>query len=236
MMALDSDQIFKQIDDPSLREQIARKIRRAIVAGLLKPGDRLVETTLAKQMGTSRAPVREAIRLLEEEGYVVIVPRKGSFVITLTRQDIEEIFTLRTALESLAIELMLARIDLHPIEALEALVEEMRQAAENNDLAQVVDRDHAFHLWIVNRSHNSRLIRTWLQMSSQLRLFLSIKDRLYRNLNDVVDTHDPIIKAIRAGDLELAKKALVDHIVDAGKMVLDNLEGENEGGTTHAKR
>jgi DNA-binding GntR family transcriptional regulator len=235
-MALDSDQIFKQIDDPSLREQIARKIRHAIMAGLLKPGDRLVETTIAKQMGTSRAPVREAIRLLEEEGYVVIVPRKGSFVITLTRQDIEEIFTLRTALESLAIELMLARIDLHPIEALEALVEEMRQAAGKNDLAQVVDRDHAFHLWIVNHSRNSRLIRTWLQMSSQLRLFLSIKDQLYHNLNDVVATHDPIIKAIRAGDLELAKQTLVDHIVDAGKMVLDDLEGENERGATHAKR
>ncbi|MFQ5610555.1 MAG: GntR family transcriptional regulator [Anaerolineae bacterium] len=231
-MTFESSQIFRQVDDKSLREQVVNNIRQAIEAGALKPGARLVETAIAEQMGTSRAPVREAIRLLEEEGFVVSIPRKGSFVIKLKRQDIEEIYTLRTALESLAVKLALPHMTPAEIDELEALVNKMRQAAEERDISQLVEWDHAFHERIVDSSHNSRLIRAWLRMSAQLRLFFSIKDQLYDNPHDVVDTHYPIIEALRAGDIELAQKTLVDHIVEAGELVLTNLDDEDfEDGT-----
>ena len=219
--------VFKQIEDKSLRERVVNNIRRAIEAGALKPGTRLVETAIAEQMGISRAPVREAIRLLEQEGFVVSIPRKGSFIVQLKRQDIEEIYVLRTTLERLAIKLAFPHMTPEDIDALEVSIEKMRQAAEENDLSQLVEWDHAFHRHIIENSNNKWLIRAWLNMSSQLRLFFSIKDQLYDSLHDVVDTHFPIIEALRGDDVELAQEILAEHIVEAGELVLNHLNDDD---------
>lgn len=226
-MALESNDVFGQIEDKSLRERVVNNIRRAIVAGALKPGTRLVETAIAEQMGISRAPVREAIRSLEQEGFVVSIPRKGSFITKLKRQDVEEIYVLRTALEGLAVKLAFPHMTPEDIDELEVIIGKMRQAAEENDLSQLVEWDHAFHRRIVENSHNKWLIRAWLNMSAQLRLFFSIKDQLYDNPHDVVDTHFPIIEVLRGNDVEIAQDILAEHIVKAGELVLSNLDDED---------
>ncbi len=227
-MTFKTNDVFRQIEDKSLRERVVNNIRRAIEAGALKPGTRLVETAIAEQMGISRAPVREAIRLLEQEGFVVSIPRKGSFIIKLKRQDIEEIYVLRTTLERLAIKLAFHHMTSEDISELEMLIEKMRQAADDNDLSQLVEWDHAFHRRIIENSHNRWLIRAWLNMSAQLRLFFSMKDQLYDSPHDVVDTHFPIIDALRGDDVESAQEILAQHIVEAGELVLNNLGDEDD--------
>ncbi len=219
---------FKRVDDKSLRERAVSNIRQAIVSGVLKPGERLVETAIAEQMGISRAPVREAIRLLEHEGFVVSFPRKGSFVIELTRADIEEIYTLRTALEGLAIKLALPYFTSEEIDKLDVMVEKMHQAAENQDMFQLVEWDHAFHNHIVQMSRNDRLLQAWLRMSAQMRLFFTMKDQLFDNLDDVVDTHYPILKALRRGDVDITEKIMNEHIIEAGELVLTSLNKEED--------
>jgi DNA-binding GntR family transcriptional regulator len=226
IMAIEAKTIFKPIDEKSLKDRVVMNIRQAIATGIMKPGDRLVEADIATQMDVSRAPVREAIRLLEQEGFVMSIPRKGSFVIELDRQDIEEIYSLRTALESLAVRLAVPRMAPADIDELEALVDEMRQAADEKDVPQLVESDLAFHERIVSLASHGRLLETWLRMSTQLRLFFAIKDQLYDNLRDMVDTHHPILTAVRAGDVELAQQTISEHIVSAGELVLAYLDEE----------
>lgn len=223
-MKSDASSFFQQVEEKSLRDRVVINIRRAIEAGALKPGMRLVEADIAAQMGISRAPVREAIRLLEQEGFVRSIPRKGSFVVELTRQDIEEIYSLRSALEALAVKLASQHITKHDLDDLVVLVNEMRQAADSHDLPKLIESDLAFHERLVFLSNHERLIRTWMRMSTQLRLFLVIKHQLYENLGDIAKTHDPVLAALRTGDVNLAQQEISEHIIETGELVIASLD------------
>jgi DNA-binding GntR family transcriptional regulator len=218
--------LFTPVAEKSLRDHVATNIRQAIEAGALKPGDRLVEAEIAAQMGISRAPVREAIRLLEQEGFVTSTPRKGTFVVKLERQDIEEIYSLRSVLESLAVKLALPRLTPLEINELESLVNDMRQAADARDTPRLVETDLAFHQRLVCLSGHNRLLQDWLRMSTQLRLFFAMKNQLYENPRDVAESHQPVLDALRARNLEAAQQALTEHIVEAGQLVLASLDAE----------
>ncbi len=220
--------MFAPVAEKSLRDHVATNIRHAIEAGVLRPGDRLVEAEIAAQMGISRAPVREAIRLLEQEGFVTSAPRKGTFIVKLERQDIEEIYSLRSVLEGLAVKLALPRLTPLDIDELDALANNMRQAADARDMPRLVETDLAFHQRIVCLSGHNRLLQDWLRMSTQLRLFFAIKDQLYENPRDVAESHQPVLDALRAGDPDAAQRALTAHIVEAGQLVLASLEAEQQ--------
>jgi DNA-binding GntR family transcriptional regulator len=215
---------FTIVEEKSLRDHVTEDIRRAIEAGVLKPGNRLVEADIAAQMGISRAPVREAIRQLEQEGFVTTTPRKGTFIVELERRDIEEIYSLRSALEWLAIKMALPHMDAAEIDNLESIVNEMREAAEARDMSRLVESDMAFHRRIVVLSGHSRLLQDWLRMSTQMRLFFAVKDQLYENPRDIAETHQPLIDAFRAHDVEVAQRELSEHIVEAGELVLRRLD------------
>lgn len=225
-MTSDTNEVFKQVEEKSLRERVIGSIREAIESGAIKPGSRLVEASIAEQMGISRAPVREAIQHLEQEGFVRSIPRKGSFVIELARQDIAEIYSLRSALEGLAIKLAMPSITEKEIQDLEALVVDMGAAADKRDMSQLVESDHGFHEYLVRLSNNSRLVHAWLRMSAQMRVFFMMKDKLYKDPIDIVRTHDPIIEALRSGDPELAHDSLIQHIVEAGELVIASIDEE----------
>ncbi len=224
MTTTDEAKVFTHVEEKSLRDHVAENIRRAIEAGVLKPRDRLVEAEIAAQMGISRAPVREAIRLLEQEGFVTTTPRKGTFIVELERQDIEEIYSLRSALEGLAVKMALPHLDATEMDALESLVNDMREAAEARDMPRLVEADLAFHQRIVVLSGHNRLMQDWLRMSTQLRLFFAVKDQLYENTRDIAETHQPLLDALRARDVDVAQRVLTEHIVEAGQLVLTRLD------------
>jgi DNA-binding GntR family transcriptional regulator len=220
--------VFNRVHEKSLRDHVAESIRRAIEAGQLQQGDRVVEADIAAQMGISRAPVREAIRLLEQEGFVVSIPRKGTFVPKLTRNDIEEIYSLRAALEGLGVELALPRLTDLDLAELERLTQDMCEAADARDMPRLVESDLAFHQRLMCLSGHSRLLQDWLRMGTQLRLFFVMKGRLYENPRDVADSHQSVLEALRGRNIEVARRELSQHIIDAGRLVLDSLEQGDE--------
>jgi len=221
-MQKDLDEFFTPVSETSLRDQVADSIRRAIDAGVLSPGQRLVEAEIANQMGTSRAPVREAIRLLEQEGIVTNIPRRGSFIVELEEKDIEEIYSLRIILELLAVQEALP-LSVETLATLQELVDEMNDAADTNDMGMLVERDLEFHKTLVIQAEHGRLLEAWQRLSAQLRLFMAMKDKLYENPHDVADTHIPLLDALSAGDVEEAQSIIGEHILEAGELLLSNL-------------
>ncbi|MCC6187553.1 MAG: GntR family transcriptional regulator [Anaerolineales bacterium] len=220
--------MFSKLQERSLRDLVAESIRNEIEAGRLQPGDRVIEADIASQMGISRAPVRDAIRLLEQEGFVVSVARKGTFVPRLTRKDIEEIYSLRAVLEGLGVELAIPRLTEVDQAELEKLVAEMIAAAEARDMPRLVESDLAFHQRLMCLSGHSRLLQDWLRMNTQLRLFFAMKGRLYENPRDVAASHDSVLEALRDRDIPRARHELTHHIIDAGHLVLANMEPSDE--------
>ncbi|MBQ2047709.1 MAG: GntR family transcriptional regulator, partial [Schwartzia sp.] len=122
-----------------LREVVCETLRDAIRRGVLKPGERLMEIQLAEELGVSRTPVREAIRKLELEGYVIMMPRRGTYVANLSIRDINEVFEIRTSLESLSNGLAAERITNEELEQLQRLLVEIGNDIEKNDMEKIVE-------------------------------------------------------------------------------------------------
>jgi DNA-binding GntR family transcriptional regulator len=147
-----------EIRPTGLGHQVARALAAAILEGKIKGGDQLLEVELQKHFGVSRSPLREAFRELEKQGLVVIVPRKGTFVKRITRQDIEENFPVRAELEGLAARLAASRLDATGLEKLEALLGEMKAAVARGDTKTYYSRHLQFHETFIALSGNELLI------------------------------------------------------------------------------
>ena len=128
-----------------LREVVCETLRDAVRRGILQPGERLMEIQLAEDLGVSRTPVREAIRKLEMEGYVIMMPRRGTYVADLSIRDINEVFEIRTSLESLASGLAAERIDEDELEKLQRLLVEIGAYIKSGDMESIVRTDTEFH-------------------------------------------------------------------------------------------
>ena len=127
-----------------LREVVCETLRDAIRKGTLKPGERLMEIQLAEELGVSRTPVREAIRKLELEGYVIMMPRRGTYVANLSIRDVNEVFEIRTSLDSLASGLAAERITDEELERLQRLLVAIGGYIEANDMEKIVETDTEF--------------------------------------------------------------------------------------------
>ena len=141
-----------------LREVVFNSLRTAIIHGEFKPGERLMEMHLAKSLGVSRTPVREAMRMLELEGLVVMIPKKGAEVARITEKNLKDALEIRMALEELAAELACRRIDDAGREQLKTACEAFRKAVETRDLSAIVDADVAFHNVVYEATDNDRLV------------------------------------------------------------------------------
>ena len=128
-----------------LREVVCETLRNAIIEGVLKPGERLMEIQVSEELGVSRTPVREAIRKLELEGFVVMIPRRGTYVSDLSIKDINEVFEVRTALDVLAAGMAAERITDEELEQMERLLVELGGYIEQNDIEKIVEADSKFH-------------------------------------------------------------------------------------------
>ena len=140
-----------------LRELVCETIRQAIVDGVFSPGERLMEIQLADEMGVSRTPVREAIRKLELEGFVVMIPRRGTYVADISIKDINEVYEIRTSLEVLAAGLAAERISDEELETMQRLLVEIGQHIEDGNIEKIVEIDTAFHDVLYKASRNGRL-------------------------------------------------------------------------------
>lgn len=189
---------------------------RAIFSGQLKPGERIVETDVAVQMGVSRAPVREAIRDLVQAGLLVSVPRRGAFVISLTRKDALEIYTLRSSLECLAARLATQNVTGQDLAKMRDLVEKMQAAARVGNVETLLEHDLAFHGLIAELAQHKRLQTILQQINGQVRLFVfAATTRGRRNLQQMSNAHLGLLEALEQRDPDLAEERMRAHVASA---------------------
>lgn len=212
----------------SLSDGIIRVLRGAILGGELKPGSRLVESDTAERLGVSRAPLREALRALAEQGLVEMSPHRGTYVTMLSAEDAEEIYSLRSVLEAFAVKLASRYIGEEEIGQLQNCLNEMHERAAEGDRAGVVDKDLRLHTVLWQLSRHRRLIRTLMEMRSQVEMLVAVNTKLYEDLVQGIEDHQPIIDALRAGDWQLAARLLEDHILSSGDLVVQSLRESEE--------
>ncbi|SDF22645.1 GntR family transcriptional regulator [Sporomusa acidovorans] len=207
-----------------LREVVAETLREAIVAGTLKPGERLMEIQLAEELGVSRTPVREAIRKLELEGFVVMIPRRGTYVADLSIKDINEVFEIRTALDVLAAGLAVERITEDELEQLERLLVEIVELLDHqDDIEKIVEVDSQFHDVLYRASRNDRLVGIINNLREQFTRFRSISIQYPGRMRISVEEHRRLVEAIATRDTELAQQIAREHMENSEQTLLQDL-------------
>ena len=221
-----------------LREIVYETLRDAIRKKIYKPGDRIMESKIADELKVSRTPVREAIRRLEQEGYLFTIYHRGTFVPSVTLRDIEDIYAIRRALEALACSLLAERIhDDNEVSAEEPVIEvvghlrkllyKIAGYIEENDMDGIVETDMAFHDFLYRASNNSRLEGIIFNLRGQLTQYRTVSMTCPGRLEATLDEHRAIVEAIAAGDVESARKAAVVHMKNAEDTLLNHFEDRN---------
>jgi DNA-binding GntR family transcriptional regulator len=211
----------------NLRDQVEQSVRNAILDGTFHPGQRLVESTIADQLGVSRAPLREVFAALVREGLVVNIPRRGNFVVDFTDNDIEEIYSLRMLLELEALRRAIQRFKPEDHAELQDMVDRLGElVSSGSDPAEVVNLDLLFHARICRIAHHGRLFQAWDSMRAQTQLLIGLTSRTPYEPGEPRRHHQAILDAIQAADLPGAEAILVQHIEDAQRRARLALRGE----------
>ena len=197
------------IEQTPLRIQIAEMLRRAIVSGKLRPGSVLVEATLAEQMNVSRAPIREAIQILENDGLVETVAYKGKRVKPLTAREVEETYNLREVFEVMAVRRILQYG--RPVAALWAHCHEMDRAADAGDQDKLTAADEAFHRTLIQVADHDLLLASWNSLYLRIHQIMALRNTVQPNLFDISGTHPPIVRALEAHDVDEAVRLITEH-------------------------
>ena len=207
-----------------LREVVCEALRDAITKGILKPGERLMEIQLAEELGVSRTPVREAIRKLELEGYVIMMPRRGTYVANLSIRDVNEVFEIRTSLESLASGLAAERITVEELDNLQRLLVQIGIYIEKNDMEKIVETDTAFHGLLYQASRNQRLAGIISNLREQLTQFRKTSMSFPGRLKETLEEHRAIVEAIAQGDVRSAQKAAERHMEKSEQTLMTSMD------------
>jgi DNA-binding GntR family transcriptional regulator len=206
-----------------LRELVFENIRKAIVSGTFAPGERLMEIQMADDLGVSRTPVREAIRKLEMEGFVVMIPRRGTYVANLSIKDINDVYEIRISLDVLAAGLAAERIEPEEIEELQKLLLEITEANEAGDMDKIVQLDTAFHDVLYKASRNDRLSNIINNLREQITGIRGTSMRYPGRMADTIEEHRALVDSIAARDPERAQNAARVHLENAEHTLLKAL-------------
>ncbi|MFZ7133568.1 MAG: GntR family transcriptional regulator [Eubacteriales bacterium] len=211
-----------------LREIVFTTMREAIINGDFKPSQRLMEVQLAEKMGVSRTPVREAIRKLELEGLVVMVPRKGAYVAGLSSEDVKEVVEIRCVLEGLAAKLAAQKSTSEDIEKMKSIIENFEYATKNKRIPDLISYDSDFHEVIYQAAKNGKLIQMINGLREQVQRFRVAYFTQFHNTDILLEEHKNLLKAIINKDSELARKVAENHINTTEKLIT-KIEEKNTG-------
>ena len=199
--------------------QVARVLTKAIVEGRLPPGAKVVEAGIARELGVSRAPVREAARLLESQGLLVASPRRGFFVRQFAADDIDQIYDLRLCVERHAGVLAARNLTPETRDMLRRQIDVLHQTADLDDPARQVEEDYRFHRLICEVAGNRRLLRLFDDLASELRMVIGLIGRVYDDPHEIARTHEPVLAAIEQGHPERIVAHIDYHIGHAWRQV-----------------
>ena len=196
-----------------LRDVVFNTLRDAILTGKLVPGERLMENQLAEKLGVSRTPVREALRMLELENLVELVPRKGAQVLDMSEKDITNILEVRSALEGLATSLACKKMTKEDLQKLKSMEVDFEKAVADNDVDHFVDIDEDFHDLIFAATENDKLISIFRNLRIQLyRYRMAQAKNNETSMSTIVAHHRSIIRAIENHDAEEGASIAQGHI------------------------
>jgi len=211
-----------------LRDVVFKTLRQAILRGELEPGERLMEIQLAERLGVSRTPIREAIRKLELEGLVLMIPRKGAEVAKISESNLRDVLEVRRSLEELAIDLACQRMTEEELEELKVTQQKFALAIRNGDAMQIAETDERYHEIIYDSTKNARLVQILNNLREQMYRYRLeyIKDEDKRQV--LLVEHERILKAISLRHVQEAKQAIREHIDNQEITIRKNLKEQEE--------
>lgn len=212
-----------------LRDVVFNTLRQAILKGELKPGERLMEIQLANKLGVSRTPIREAIRKLELEGLVLMIPRRGAEVAEITEKNLRDVLEVRQALEELSVQLACDHITEEQIRGMERAAGEFQKALKSGDLTRIAEADVQFHDWIALATGNQKLIQLLNNLREQVyryRMEYLKSEEVYPQL---IREHEMLIEAIRSGQKEKATGIVCRHIHNQAEAISDEIRTKHSG-------
>ena len=204
-----------------LRDVVFNTLRKAILRGELKPGERLMEIQLANKLGVSRTPIREAIRKLELEGLVLMIPRKGAEVAQITEKNMQDVLEVRKALEELSVQLACERITPEQGEEMKMAAEDFRKVLKSGDVTKIAEADVKFHDIIFAATNNQRLITLLNNLREQMYRFRVEYLKQKECYPQLLEEHDKLIALISGGEVEEACELMGCHIDNQASTVSD---------------
>lgn len=206
----------QKIELSTLADHVWEQLYVAIIEGRLKGGDRLVELEIARQVGTSQGPVRDALQRLERDGLVERYSHSATFVTQLSREDMYEVFLIRNVLERITFRRTAHIITAEACDELQALIEKMVHAAERDDIISVLNFDMQFHTLICQWSGNHTLLSVWAPLRAQIQRFVVQHYHDYfSDIHELAVSHQPLVDALRANDVQRAEREIQTHVMRA---------------------
>ena len=221
--------VFSTVIDQTLRHKVLDLIRNAILTGKLAAGEPLPENEIAKQMGVSRMPVREAMRDLEHEGLLISHPHRGTVVATVDEDEVDQLYLLRAELEGFTVRSLMEKNTPGIVTKLQQLLKDMEASASKGNLTVLAEKDLEYHWTIVSSSGYQILARVWRSMDGPIRV------RLYRAITGVyredlirytANSHQLPTDAIASGNIERAVAAIKTHIIETRTVIEKGLNNE----------
>ncbi|NLK22023.1 MAG: GntR family transcriptional regulator [Epulopiscium sp.] len=209
-----------------LRDVVFNTLRKAILSGDLLPGERLMEKQLAEKMGVSRTPIREAIRKLELEGFVVMVPRKGAQVANITEKDIQDVLEVRSVLEALAVRLACDKMEKEDLGQLKETMDIFSDAAKEEDVDTMIKKDTEFHDIIFGATKNEKLIQIVNNLREQIHRYRVAYLKSFGDFKAIQEEHEQIVHAIENKNPSLAEKVATEHIKNQERAVIKYVRRE----------
>jgi DNA-binding GntR family transcriptional regulator len=217
----------RKLERKTLKKEVYEVLHEDIMSAVLLPGDPIHEAAIARDLGVSRGPVREALQKLAAEGLVDITPHKGAFVSSLTWKDFLDAYQVREALETLAVHLAAARLRQEDLAQLEALHEQMKESAEVGQVSEFFSRNHEFHSLLVELAANSKLSAIYFPLAQQMRRYRMRSLTLRGGMKRSCEEHRAILDALQKGDADEAARLMSAHI-QIPQQILESEHAEKE--------
>ncbi len=215
----------------TLAEDIVDRLREAIYSGQLAPNQRLREEVLASMLGLSRGPVREALAQLEREGLVIRQPNRGATVARLSLEDLDEVYSLRLALEQLAIRQAIRHAEPHHFQEMQKVIQTMAEYLDRGITTQeAATLDMSFHEIIYNASKHKRLLNFWATLRPQIHIFLLSRNVVNMDFREyILPTHQAIVDVLRQRDEAQALLTIEEHLKGAYERILKSYARDADG-------
>ena len=222
------DYRFPRVRTKSLKDQAYEILRSSVITGQLEPGRLHNEKDLARGLGISRTPVREALLDLSKEGMIVFVPRKGIMIREITRRDISDVMELRKVIESYIIESCCSKLTPEDLKRIGKIIEKQRALASKGDHEGYVEADRNFHLFLASRTGNRQLLHVMENLRDLLH-FMAIKAIAYQDrMDQVLREHKRICTALEKRDQKKAKEAMFLHLDTTERILWASMEADEE--------